>query len=518
MKAAIYARVSTDEQAKKYSIPAQLELLRSFAQANNYEIFKEYIDKGESGTLSERPELQELLNDATRGMFKAVLVYRIDRFFRDTRKLLNTVDELTKVGVSFKSITEPFDTSNPVGNFMVSLLGSVAQLERDTFIERSRMGMVKSARSGHILTGNCRYGYTYNREKLCYEVNEEEAEVVREIFRLYTEEGSSVAKVARRLNDFGYRTRTGLRWTNDRVHNALVCPVYYGKWHYQTKYHPEPIEVNVPPLIDRALFDRAQRLLKERRIYSERNTKNQYLLSHLIHCGICGRSMTAKTDVVTSTHKGKTYGPYVRSYYYCFRLPKKRCTLPYIRVDRIEPLVWSKVKEILENPSLLMKVIKEQEGKGESQKVSLGKRVKKIDTAIRKCEHEKENILRAFRKGILDDAELASQIEEIRKQGRTLRQEREEIRLQITGKKQIEERLVRLSSLVSDTKEKLANPTFEERRELVRTLVERVTVHENGKVELRVVVPEIIPSTPKKGREGDLAAFVDSRLSSACRS
>lgn len=76
MKVAIYARVSTDEQAKKYSIPAQLELLRNFADANNYEIFKEYIDKGESGTLSERPRLQELLNDARRGMFNGVLVYR----------------------------------------------------------------------------------------------------------------------------------------------------------------------------------------------------------------------------------------------------------------------------------------------------------------------------------------------------------------------------------------------------------------------------------------------------------
>jgi len=126
MRVAIYARVSTDEQAKKYSIPAQLDVLRNFAQANNYEIFKEYIDKGESGTLSERPELQELLNDAGRGIFKGVSVYRIDRFFRNTRKLLNTVDELTRVGVSFRLVTEPFDTSNPIGNFMVSLLGSVA--------------------------------------------------------------------------------------------------------------------------------------------------------------------------------------------------------------------------------------------------------------------------------------------------------------------------------------------------------------------------------------------------------
>jgi len=84
-----------------------------------------------------------------------------------------------------------------------------AQLERDTFIQRSRMGMVKSAKSGNILTGIPRYGYTYNKEKLRYEVNEEEAKVVREIFRLYTEQDSSLPKVAKKLNDLGYRMRSG---------------------------------------------------------------------------------------------------------------------------------------------------------------------------------------------------------------------------------------------------------------------------------------------------------------------
>ena len=165
MKVALYARVSTDEQAKKYSIPAQLDLLRSFAKSSDCEIFKEYVDKGESGTISERPQLQQLLSSARKGMFKAVIVYKIDRFFRNTRKLLNTVEELNRLGVTFKSVTEPFDTWNPVGSFMLSLLGSVAQLERDTFTQRLWMGMVKSAKSGHILTGTPRYGYTYNRRK-----------------------------------------------------------------------------------------------------------------------------------------------------------------------------------------------------------------------------------------------------------------------------------------------------------------------------------------------------------------
>ena len=151
MKCAIYVRVSTEEQAKNYSIPAQLDLLRSFARANNYEIFREYVDEGVSGTTADRPQLQELLNDATRGVFNVVLVYRIDRFFRNTRLLLVAVEELKKFGISFKSLTEPFDTSSPMGEFMVSLLGSVAQLERDTFIERSGMGIIKSVKEGHYM-------------------------------------------------------------------------------------------------------------------------------------------------------------------------------------------------------------------------------------------------------------------------------------------------------------------------------------------------------------------------------
>jgi len=514
MRCAIYARVSTEEQAKKYSIPAQLDLLRNFAQANDYEVFKEYIDKGESGTIAERPQLQELLNDARRGMFETVLVYRIDRFFRNTQKLLNTVDELGKLGVSFRSVTEPFDTSNPIGNFMVSLLGSVAQLERDTFIERSRMGMVKSVKSGNILTGKPRYGYTYNREKLCYEVNEEEGKVVREIFRLYTESDSSLIKVTSKLNELGYRTRSGLKWGPDRVHKILVATVYYGKWYYRTRYHPDPIEVNTPSLIDRKLFNRAQRFLKERRLYSERNTKNSYLLSHLLFCGNCGRRMAARTGSMRRTYKGRTYRPYVKSYYYCFGRLKKKCTLPFVQVDRIDPVVWSKVKEILENPSLLIKVIKEREEKDEGGKTFLAARLKELDSQIGKCEQEKENILRAFRKEILDDTELASQIEEIRNQERALRQQQEEIKLEIIGQKQVKERLNHLSSLVSGIQERLVNLTFKEKRELVRTLVDRVTIHESGRIELRVVVPEILPSTLKEEEQRDLDTFMRSIWSS----
>lgn len=90
MKVALYARVSTDEQAKKHSTPAQVGLFRSFSKTNNYNIFKEYVDKRESSTVSKRPQLQELLSDVRERMVKVILVYRSDRFFRNARKFCST--------------------------------------------------------------------------------------------------------------------------------------------------------------------------------------------------------------------------------------------------------------------------------------------------------------------------------------------------------------------------------------------------------------------------------------------
>ena len=117
-KVALYARVSTEEQTSNFSLASQMELLRKHAADNKYDVFGEYIDDGYSGTSFERPQFQRLMEDSREGRFQLVLVYRVDRFFRNNKHLLNTVDELKKSSVSIRSITEPFDTSTYLGNFV----------------------------------------------------------------------------------------------------------------------------------------------------------------------------------------------------------------------------------------------------------------------------------------------------------------------------------------------------------------------------------------------------------------
>jgi site-specific DNA recombinase len=146
IKVALYSRVSTEEQKENFSLAAQLELLRKHASDSKFEVFDEYVDDGFSGTSFERPQFQRLMDDSRQDKFQLILVYRVDRFFRNNKDLLNTVDELQGCGVSVRSITEPFDTSNYLGKFVLSLFGSIAELERNTFMERSKMGKLRRAR------------------------------------------------------------------------------------------------------------------------------------------------------------------------------------------------------------------------------------------------------------------------------------------------------------------------------------------------------------------------------------
>jgi len=131
LRIAIYIRVSTEDQAKEgYSLEVQREYLESFAKREGLEVFKVYQDDGISGYSTERPALRELLKETKGRKFDLVLVYKIDRFSRNLKDLLNLVDELSSSGIGFKSATEPFDTTTSAGKLMFQQLGSFAEFEK----------------------------------------------------------------------------------------------------------------------------------------------------------------------------------------------------------------------------------------------------------------------------------------------------------------------------------------------------------------------------------------------------
>src|SRR5262245_8707172 len=124
--------VSTEDQADRGTIDAQRDFLRQFSQLYQLPIAGEYADDGITGTLplGERPEGQRLLQDAEAGAFGCVLVYRLTRLGRSLKALTEAHDMLTRHGVTIRSVTEPFDTSTPIGTFLLQLLSSHAELDR----------------------------------------------------------------------------------------------------------------------------------------------------------------------------------------------------------------------------------------------------------------------------------------------------------------------------------------------------------------------------------------------------
>ena len=146
-KAAIYARVSTPDQ----HVETQLYDLRKLAAQRGFEIVREYCDRGISGSKAKRPGLEALMNDARRGEFSVLLTAAFDRVARSTRDFLQIVDELNNLGIEFISAREAIDTSGPMGRMFLTMVGSIAELERSLIVERIKAGMRRAKMEGQRL-------------------------------------------------------------------------------------------------------------------------------------------------------------------------------------------------------------------------------------------------------------------------------------------------------------------------------------------------------------------------------
>lgn len=146
IKIALYARVSTMDKGQDAEV--QLRELRQYAALRGHIVSHEYVDVGVSGTKDSRPELDRMMKDAKTHAFDGVLVWRFDRFARSTENLLASLRILSESNVAFMSFTENADTSTPMGKFVMTILGAVAELERNILIERTRAGMRNAAAKG----------------------------------------------------------------------------------------------------------------------------------------------------------------------------------------------------------------------------------------------------------------------------------------------------------------------------------------------------------------------------------
>lgn len=299
-KAAIYIRVSTVEQAKEgFSIGAQKDRLINYCKAKNWAIQDVYIDDGYTGTNTDRPALQSLLNALDD--IDLVVVYKLDRLSRSQKDVLFLVeDKFLNNDIDFVSLVESFDTSTPFGRAMLGILAVFAQLERETIIERTKLGKEKRAKEGLWRGGgNQPYGYVYDEKLKRLIVDDYESIIVKEIFDLYLN-GKGMNSIARTLDEKGYKTRVNTDWNMRQVRRILSNDTITGV----VKYKDEVYEGLHEAIIDRDIFKEVQNMLNDK---AKKGTATKYLLGGMLYCGHCGGRLRASWSTAGKKYKSKYY-------------------------------------------------------------------------------------------------------------------------------------------------------------------------------------------------------------------
>ncbi|MFA5168267.1 MAG: recombinase family protein [Candidatus Omnitrophota bacterium] len=323
--AACYARVSTDMQREKgHSIEYQRDSLIKYSKEHGLNPVL-YVDAGISAKDTRRPELQKMLEDIKNGRVSVVLVTKLDRITRSLKDLVNLKETFDVHGVSFKSLTESFDSSTAMGRFTSSLFGSIAEMEREIIGERVREAMKHRAGKGRYNGGVVAFGFSsyaqqvrINKNKgmskdeaeqaakercpaekqLC--VNPEEAKILNQIFDKYIET-ESLRAVTHWLNTKRYKSRYGTSWAATSVRRVLQSQTYIGKvvWGKRLSsksttgitYRPKDkwivANAEYPGIVPKEKFETVQSIL-ERRRFEPRRKLSKNILSGLVWCGKCG--------------------------------------------------------------------------------------------------------------------------------------------------------------------------------------------------------------------------------------
>lgn len=230
IRAAIYTRVSTEEQAKEgFSLDAQLDKLRSYCKARDWVIAGEYVDDGYSGRKIKRPAYLKMLEEMDK--WDALLVIKMDRIHRNSKNFMFMMEQLNKNKKEFVSMSESFDTSTAIGRFVMNIIQGIAQLESEQIGERVYIGMEQKARiNGGMLGFNIPYGYDYQDGKLS--INENESPIIKKIYFWYLE-GKSMGEIVEMLNDAHVPTKNRGLWAKKMISTILKNPIYCGYLHWE---------------------------------------------------------------------------------------------------------------------------------------------------------------------------------------------------------------------------------------------------------------------------------------------
>ena len=521
MRAALYARVSTERQADRGTIGSQVQLLRQHIAEVGDELVGEYVDDGHSGARLDRPGLDALRDAAEAGLIERVWCLSPDRLARAYAYQVLVLDELDRFGVDVAFTDSPgLAADDPQATLLTQVQGVIAEYEKAKIAERYRRGKLFRARAGEVVTWKASYGYRRIARSAAtgqahHEVYEPEAAVVRRIFTDRAA-GISVREICRRLNADGVPSPTGKpTWGTSTLCRLLRNEAYIGRVYYnRTESVPDRrptrrnrqvprdrddwIPIDCPRIVSDELFQAAGRVATDNTKWSPRRAEpGQWLLKGLVKCGVCG--------VGTRCHKMRGRNGTWHRYYHCRNHDpiraggeSRRCPERNIRADALDAFVFDHIRTAITRPDLLLAgeqavTLRTPIPDDELLAAELARLDRKLDAA----DAERRRLLDLYQGGFIELPELQRRAAEIAARRKELQHKRTSLadeRAALARDNQLRSRVHDFAARVHAIIDNLDDT---QKQQLLRLLIEDVRVTGwHVQIRLRIALDPPPPEPP----------------------
>ncbi len=536
--AAIYARVSSDAQAQEQTIASQVADLRRQVEQNGFALSDAncFLDDGVSGSTLNRPALERLRDAAYVGGFQKLFVHSPDRLARKYAYQVLVVDELQRLGIEIEFLNRAIGVS-PEEDLLLQMQGMFAEYERAKIMERSRRGKRHGATRGSVnVLSAAPFGYRYILRNeaggvAAYEINEEQALIVRQVFQWVGHDRLSIGEVTRRLTKSDAKTATGKDWWDrTTVWGMLKNPAYKGfaafgktrtgprrsalrtqRGHSKTPRRTgstydtevaEQISIAVPAIVSENLFDAVAKQLSENRQRGRESKRGaKYLLQGLTVCSCCGYAYYGK-KVSRSGAKGKVQW----AYYRCvgtdaYRFGGKRvCENKQVRTDKLDEAVWRDACDLLRHPKLLRKEYERRLSSPQD-----GANLTSMKKQLAAAERSVTRLIDAFTDGVLERSEVEPRLDRARERVSKLKSKLSEHENDSREQATLREALACLDDFTASIGENLDSADWLMRREILRTLIDRVVIDSDQiRIVYRINFPLFARNASKDGKKKDL--------------
>ena len=508
---AFYARVSSEQQTTAQTILSQVAALRQRIQDDGFVLFAEheFLDEGYSGATLLRPALERLRDLIATGALDCIYVHSPDRLARRYAYQVLLIEEWRRAGVEVIFLNRTLGQS-PEDDLLLQVQGMVAEYERAKILERSRRGKRHAAQAGlpSVLSG-APYGYRYvsvaeGGGQARYEPVPEQARVVQQIFTWIGRERASIGQVCRRLQQANEPSPKGKSyWDRSTVWGVLKNPAYIGQAAFgktqevprQGKLlrplrakQPQPrratstrdvdpqqwIRIPVPALVEEALFAAVAEQLAENRQHAREGQRGaRYLLQGLVCCQQCGYAYYGKA-ISPSARKGH---PRDYAYYRCvgsdaYRFGGERvCSNRQVRTDLLEAAVWQQVCALLQDPSRLAQEYQRrlQAPQQQGNRALLKAQATKLKQGL-------SRLIDSYTEGLIDRQEFQPRIERSKEKLRKIEQAMQILADEERQQQALRQVISHLEEFAQRVSAGLEQADWTRRRELIRTLVQRVEI------------------------------------------